>query len=72
MKGNLKMNINLFHFGYNTLTNTVVATNGPITVVLDIVKNGLKIDPIQTNVKTDHPQTAKIVLAAARWHRRNQ
>lgn len=63
------MNMSTFGFFYSSDGKVIVASNGPITVVFDVVPGGLRIDEQQTNVKIDHPNTAKIALTAARWHR---
>lgn len=50
---------------------TLVATNGPIYIVLALTgPTTMKVDETQTNVNEKWPYLAAVVLAAARFRRR--
>lgn len=72
------MDINTFDFSYRSDGDTaaerqIVATNGPIVVVLDIKQSGgLRVDPHATNLTYWSVACAAVALEASRWHRAQQ
>lgn len=66
------MNIDLYRFSYRNGSGPlqVVATNGPVTMVFDVVRTGLQYSPWGSTYTLEYEHLPAVALAATRWHRR--
>lgn len=67
--------LNLEHFTFSRNDSGGVTAYGPVgtQVYIELVAGPvMMLDAEKTNLKADHPDTARVVLAAARWHRANK